>query len=516
MVRSALNGRRVHTGNGVEGMKSHHPISSNLRSRRSFIFGLPVAIAATAASSPLWSRLIHRAVAQPSDAQRLLVWYTADGTVPEWFWADGAGALTIRSDRTDDLSGNEFNTAVPNDERPTFLLQPIAAHADRALLVRGLRNPGQGDHAPAVRSMFTGEALSGDDEGSSPSLDTVVADVLTQSQHIEPVFRTGVYGNRVSYNGTRDLSRPAGGSFIEPSWQPVSDARQVLDAVGGLSSLTEDTDTQRLTRLAMLGSVRDRVEALRCSAGTEAAHRLEAYVEEVARLEALESEARQTPAATEPLVDVSDPEVADAERDIRALPTVAPFVRDLATTALALDYSPVATIQWGASGENKIEGGELTDYRYDFLSDLEYRGAGDHGLAHPEDGAFQDAGHNIPAAVSTRDRVRIHRWFFGQLNQLLTRLDSIPDANGTLLSNTTVLCVSEYGGPRANSTADQHSTRDLPFLLVGGENTPFATGQQLEVDTSHANYLLTLARGFGSTIDGIGISDGTIDGILRG
>ncbi len=489
--------------------------SQPLLTRRSFVLGMPSVLAAAVATSPLWARLIRRATAQTTSAQRFVVWYTADGTVPEWFWADGAGPLDIRSDRTTDLSGTSFNSSVAEAERPTFLLQPIADYSDRALLVRGLENPGQGDHAPAVRSMLTGEALSGDDEGSSPSVDALISEALVSSQHVEPVLRTGVYGNRVSYNGTRDVSRPRGGSFIEPSWQPVSDARQVLDAVGGLTDPGTEGRTQQLSRVAMLGSVRERVEALRCVAGTPAAQRLEAYVEEVARLEALEAEARDLPASVDALVDPSDPAVGDAERDIRGLSTVAPFVRDLAVTALALDYAPVTTIQWGASGENKIEGGALTDFRYDFLPDLEYRGAGDHGLAHPEDGAFQDAGHNITAGVSTRDRVRIHRWFFGQLQAFLDRLDSIPDVDGTLLSNTTVLCVSEYGGPRANSTADQHSTGNLPFLLIGGQNTPFATGRQLQVDASHADYLLTVARGYDEDVESIGISTGALDGILK-
>jgi hypothetical protein len=491
---------------------------SNLRSRRAFVLGLPASLAGLAASSPLWSRLLNRAIAQDATRQRLLVWYTADGTVPEFFWGAGEGPLSIRSDRLTDLSGRDFNESVPSEDRPTFILQPLADYAERTLLVRGLENPGQGDHAPAVRSMFTGEALSGEENlGSSPSLDTVVADVLTQSGHVEPVLRTGVYGNRVSYNGTRDLSRPAGGRFIEPSWQPVSDARQVLDAVGGLTAPGEAASTRSISRLAVLGSVRDRVEALSCSAGNAAGQRLQAYVEEIARLEALEGELDQAPPAEiQPLIDASDQSVADAERDIRGLPTVAPFVRDLAVTALALDYAPVTTIQWGASGENKIEGGELTDYRYDFLPDLEYSGAGDHGLAHPEDGAFQDAGHRISAAVATRDRLRIHRWFFDQLRALLDRLESIPDATGTLLDSTTVLCISEFGGPRANSTAEQHWTGDLPFLLVGGANTPFSTGKQLEVERTHGDYLLTLARAYGSSIDSMGVGDSTIEGILKG
>lgn len=491
----------------------------HLISRRSFVRGLPAGLAGLALTSPFWARLIRRAVAQDAAAQRLLVWYTADGTIPEWFWPAETGTLQIRSDRTTDLSGNDFNESLPAADLPTFLLQPIAPYADRTLLVRGISNPGQGDHAPAVRSCFTGEALSGEENtGSSPSLDGLASEVLTGSQHIEPVLRTGVYGNRVSYNGTRDISRPVGGDFIEPSWQPVSDARRVLDAVGGLTEPDGSENLRATSRLAILGSVRSRVEALRCAAGTPAAERLEAYVEEVARLERLEQELQEqepgTP--TEPLVDPENAEVQDAESDIRGLPIVAPFVRDLAVTALALDYSPVVTLQWGASGENKIEGGELTDYRYDFLPDLEYGGAGDHGLAHPEDGAFQEAGHNISAEVSTRDRARIFRWFWGQLRELLDRLESLPDGTGTMLDTTTILCVSEFGGPRANSTAEQHSPRNLPYLLIGGSQTPFQTGQFIEVERSHGDYLLTLARGFGSDASEMGVGSSIIDGILRG
>lgn len=489
-----------------------------LVSRRSFVRGLPAGLAALALSSPFWARLIRRATAQESTTQRLLVWYTADGTVPEWFWPSETGTLQIRSDRTTDLSGTDFNQSVASADQPTFLLQPIAPYADRTLLVKGLTNPGQGDHAPAVRSCLTGEALAGEENtGSSPSLDAFVSEVQTQSQHIEPVLRTGVYGNRVSYNGTRDVSRPSDGDFVEPSWQPVSDARRVLDAVGGLSAPDQSDDLRKTSRLAILGSVRSRVEALRCAAGTPAAERLEAYVEEVARLERLEQELGDNleDEPREPLVDPDAPEVQEAESDIRGLSIVAPFVRDLAVTALALDYTPVVTLQWGASGENKIEDGALTDYRYDFLPDLEYRGAGDHGLAHPEDGAFQEAGHNISAEVSTRDRVRIFRWYFSQLRELLDRLDSIPDGTGTLLDSTTILCVSEFGGPRANSTADQHSTRDLPFVLIGGAGVPFQTGKFLEVERSHGDYLLTLARGFGSAVGEMGVGSSIVDGILK-
>jgi hypothetical protein len=483
-------------------------------SRRSFVRGLPLGLAGLAATSALWSRLIRRAVAQDATAQRLIVWYTADGTVPEWFWPGTAGALSIRSDRTTDLSGQDFNQSIASADRPTFILQPIASYADRMLMVKGVSNPGEADHAPAVQSCLTGEAVEGGDTGSSPSLDVLMAEVHANDTHAEAVFRTGVYGNRVSYDGTRDVSRPRGRDFVEPSWQPIADARRVLDAVGGGGMEPgPDATVRTASRLAVLGSVRDRVEALRCAAGTPAAVRLEAYLEEVARLERLETEMRPVD-PTGPLVDPNDAAVQAAQGDIRELPVVAPFVRDLAVTALALDYAPAVTIQWGASGTNNIDGGRLTDYRYDFLTDLEYAGAGDHGLAHPEDGAFQDAGHNITAAVSTRDRVRIQRWFYGQMKLMLDRLASIPDGTGTLLDTTTILCVSEFGGPNANSTAAQHSPRNLPYVVIAGSGTPFRTGQYLTVDRTHGDYLLTLARGFGSMEASMGTGSSVIDEML--
>ncbi|HEY8943160.1 MAG TPA: DUF1552 domain-containing protein, partial [Polyangiaceae bacterium] len=405
----------------------------------------------------------------------------------------------------------------PAADRPTFILQPLAGYADRTLLVHGISNSGEGAHVPCVRGVLTGEALRGEEAtGSSPSLDTLMAEVHGKDLHAEPVLRTGVYGNRVSYEGTRDVSRPRGRGFVEPSWQPVADARRVLDAVGGAAPVAGPEPSGPSSRLAALGAVRTRVEALRCAAGSPAATRLEAYVEEIARLERLEGTMRPTEAPQGPLVDPTDSAFTQAQGNIASLPTIAPFVRDLAVTALALDYSPAVTIQWGASGSNNIQNGRLTDARYDFLAPgLEYPGAGDHGLAHPEDGAFQEAGHRITAAVATRDRIRIYRWFAGQVAAMLDRLASIPSGSGTLLDTTTVLCVSEFGGPNANSTAAQHSPRNLPYLLIAGAQTPFRTGQFLQVERSHGDYLLTLARGFGSNEARMGVGSSTIDGILR-
>jgi hypothetical protein len=490
-----------------------------LFSRRTLIRRLPASLAGLSILSPFWDRLISRAVAQTAAQQRLLVWYVPDGLVPEWFWPAQAGPLTIRSDRTNSLSGTTFNTAVPAADQPTFLLQPMAAYAAQTLMVKGINNPGAADHVFSTQSCLTGDAVKSGALGTSVSLDVLMSEANLTKNHVLPVLRTGAYGSRTSYAGTRDVCRPRnnGNKWIEPSWQPTTDARAMLDSVSGTGagSAPNAAALRSASRLAVLGSVKSRVEALRCAAGTPAAQRLEAYISEVARLEALEMQVRPAAPFT-PTINPADATVKAAQENISRIADVAPFLRELAVTAFALDYAPAVTLQWGASGQNKISGSSLTDYRYDFLPDIEYKGAGEHGLAHPEDGAFIEAGHRISAAVSTRDRVRIRRWYFNQLKLLLDRLAAVPDGTGTLLDHTTILHVSEFSGPSANSTAGQHSNRNLPYMLIAGAQTPFKTGQALFVNNrSHGDFLLTLAQGFGSPATTMGVGTARIDGILR-
>ena len=98
-----------------------------LMSRRTLVRGLPASLAGLSIMTPFWDRLIRRAVAQTVSQQRLLVWYVPDGLVPEWFWPAQAGALTIRSDRTNDLSGTTFNTAIPRRTRRRSCCSPSPA-----------------------------------------------------------------------------------------------------------------------------------------------------------------------------------------------------------------------------------------------------------------------------------------------------------------------------------------------------------------------------------------------------
>ncbi len=505
-----------------------------LRSRRTFIKGLPIGLAGLAAASTFWDRLIGRAMAQTVTQKRLLIFWVPDGLVPEWFWHDTAGPLTIRADRAQDseLGGTTFNTAIPVADRATFVLQPLASYSNRILLAKGINNAGSNDHGLSVESTLTGEEVTAKGFAGGPSIDSIMAAANKTSRHIVPVFRTGVFVKQTKLStAAAPYRNTAGAGMLEISSSITTDARVLLDSVSGRSTTGTGTSTttataaalKAKTRIAALGAVNARVQAMSCVAGKPAGQRLEAYIADVARLERLEMQASTgtmttttTPFTIPTLLNPNDAAMKSAEGDIKRIQDVAPFLRELVVTALALDYAPAVAMQWGATGINKISGSTLTDYRYDSLPNIEYKGAGEHGLAHPEDGAFIEAGHRITAAVSTRDRVRIRRWFFNQMKLVLDRLAAIPDGNGTLLDNTTILFASEYGGPNGNSTGGQHSTRNLPYMLVGGVNSPFKLGQGLNLtNRTHGDFLYTVAKGFGSTVTAVGKGKTLIDGILK-
>ncbi|HEX2874920.1 MAG TPA: DUF1552 domain-containing protein [Polyangiaceae bacterium] len=506
-----------------------------LSSRRTFIKGLPLGLAGLAAGSAFWERLISRAVAQEAAQKRFLIWFVPDGLVPEWFWHDAAGPLDIRSDRAQDaeLSGTSFSTQIPKADWPTFVLQPLASYSKNILLAKGIRNAGTADHVTSIQSCLTGEEIGTKGNAGGPSIDVIVGQANKTSKHIVPVFRTGVYVKQTKLTGAgAPFHEKDGAAFLEPSSSITTDASVMLDAVGGRATGTSTPSTPGMTgpsaaelkaktRIAALGAVKARVEALRCAAGSPAAERLEAYIADVARLEALEAQSGgstggvTTPFAISPTLDPKNATVKSSEGDIHHLPEVAPFLRELAVTALALDYAPVVTLQWGATGVNKISGSTLTDYRYDFLPNFENKGAGEHGLAHPQDAKFIAAGYNISGESSTRDRVRMRRWVFNQLKLVLDRMAETQDGSGSLLDNTTILYASEFGGPNANSPRGQHSNNDLPYMLIGGKNSPFNLGQGLNVSRSHGDYLYTVAKGMGSTVANVGKGKTVIDGILK-
>jgi hypothetical protein len=115
--------------------------------------------------------------------------------------------------------------------------------------------------------------------------------------------------------------------------------------------------------------------------------------------------------------------------------------------------------------------------------------SGGHSLGH------EAQGDNEQGAEFNR-RVR---WTMGELAYLLDQLQSIPEADGTMLDNTLVFLVSENSTPH-------HSTENMPFVLAGNVGGYFDQGRYLEYDDhTHNDLLVSIQNAFGVESETFGV-----------
>ena len=112
--------------------------------------------------------------------------------------------------------------------------------------------------------------------------------------------------------------------------------------------------------------------------------------------------------------------------------------------------------------------------------------------------------NNDPALIERMSKINIHHTslFAGYLDKLA----AIPDGDGSLLDNMTIL----YGGGLSNSTI--HSGVNLPLLLLGGGAGWLQGGRHLHYDNEPtlADLHLTLLEKFGVNVDKLGGSSAAL------
>src|SRR5690606_39157053 len=107
---------------------------------------------------------------------------------------------------------------------------------------------------------------------------------------------------------------------------------------------------------------------------------------------------------------------------------------------------------------------------------------------------------------------RFSRFWNGHVAALARKLQSIPEGDGTMLDNTLIYCGVESG------TNHSHSPNDMQYLLIGGRNLGFQTGQMLDVGRTTAHRLhVAVLNAFGADVDSFGSADdgtGALAGVV--
>jgi hypothetical protein len=209
--------------------------------------------------------------------------------------------------------------------------------------------------------------------------------------------------------------------------------------------------------------------------------------EHAALVRGLERDLAAASPAAPHAVPVLDPAIVEHND---AMPRISRMQVELLVSALAADFTRVATLQYTNSvGQPRMKWLGIDE--------------GQHRLSHEPD-----------TNEAAQDKLtRINAWYAGEIAHLAKRLAETPEpgGDGSLLDHTTIVWTNELG------EGNSHSRNDIPWVLLGG-GLGFATGRAIHCGrVPHNRLLLALAHAMGhTTLERFGNPDFCGDGPLAG
>jgi hypothetical protein len=404
---------------------------------------------ATTAALPLLEA--ERAVGQDGSGYptRLLVFATPNGTRNDLFWPAGTGAQMSFPEYTAPLQ--------PFAEKLTFL--DGITHCPAVVGDNGFAGGLNGsEHARGIGGLLTAAPLgqgsfqsfmATSGWGSSISLDQHLASILAPPTRF-PTLELGVHvrdsevRGRISYTGA---DQP-----VPPREDPVDVFDALFSEAGSMGS--GELDLLRAQRKSVFDLTTRELGRLQTRLGAEDRVKLQAHLDSIRTIETRLSTGAGASngggldgcavPAPPPEIDLIDDNTLEETGQLQM---------DLAAAALACDQTRIITLQW-----NYAE----SEHLFPFLGLTRNH----HNISHDWTGpGFEEYS-------------QIQAWFAEQLAYLLTKLDSYPEGDGTLLDNTVVFWGSEIG------ESQQHDLRRMPYMLAGGGAVGVNTGRVVDYKSS--------------------------------
>lgn len=451
--------------------------------RRGFLKGLGASTLALPFLYGITDRSAH-AQGMMSNPKRLVIVHHGQGTLlDEW---------------TPDTTGAGYNLSP--------LLLPLAAHKDRMLTISGVSNrarrsqlAGNG-HVPAGRSILTATPFAGsffpdgtmraqDDQPSSdnsygPSIDQVLAERISapgQRASVHLSVQNSDHENRLFWRGERGQTELVSNE---------SDPSNAFDAIFGNVTFPDD-NPQPMTRAErfrarstkVLDRVRSSYDSMRPQLPSEDHLTLERHAAHLELLQQnLSTQIDAEGACARAALNI--PEDYDARSELWAEISTDNHIELIAMT-LACDVSRVTTLQFGSKHAPT----------FPFLNNYNM----------PIEGYtnWHDMVHKQEDEPSAQALFRGFEWYGAKVAQLVDRLASIPEGEGTLLDNTLVVWISEFGN------GGRHNTDDIPIVCFGDLGGVVKTGEHLAFSERTTNEFFTsLLRAYGGQDTGFGLETG--------
>ncbi|MDP1829395.1 MAG: DUF1552 domain-containing protein [Archangium sp.] len=389
----------------------------------------------------------------PSMPKRLLLFFTPHGTIYDQ-WKPG---------------GSDTNFTL------SPILQPLAAHKSKLVVIDGLRINGEyhpncalAPHPIGMSTLWTGARVNDIETvvaggnvpvgvwSTGPSIDQVIANRLnagTTYRSLELGVQTSISqaAFRTIYSGART------------ALNPQTDPRAVYASLfAGLNADAARLEKIRFEKQSMIDVNKAEVDALIRRAGAHDRSKLEAHL---TALRDLERQLAQNtvgacqrgsmPAALDSGAVANRPELFDQQASLVA-------------AAFACDLTRVASLQF-SNGHDNVP--------YPWLG---YQGAHHDNLSH-------DEGSPGPRAT----RIQICTWYAQKFAVLLDKLAAVREGSGTMLDNTLVVWGTEVA-------TGAHNFDNVPFVVAGGGAKGVRSGRLLNAGGAfHHRLLVSIAQFMG-------------------
>jgi hypothetical protein len=332
------------------------------------------------------------------------------------------------------------------------------------------KGPGGDGHHRGVPHMLTGIEMQDEGNAGGPSIDQKIASVIGKSSK----YASLQLAVRIVYTDTNSRPIWSAPGRVVPAIQSPWDAYTRIFGNGTMQPATTMTGTSMPAttppkfdlRKSALDYGMDEVTRLGARLSAADKERLQSYQDSLRDIERR---------LTEPMISVADcaPPVLGNKVDAAAeanYPAVGKLQMDLAVAAMQCDVTRVVSLQWGNSNDQ---------CRYPWLNGI---GAIGHDLAH----------NNGNCDPSGSKKTTVFNWYAQQFAYLIGKLKNIKEGAGTMLDNTVVLWVSEFG------ESNGHSPDNLLWVLAGNANGYFKQGQVLDCGGRSTNDLhCSLQNAFG-------------------
>ena len=366
-------------------------------------------------------------------------------------------------------------------------LQPIKPWQDRLTVINGLSGRiAGGGHSNDFGALGAYNCGSGVGSSGTPSDETIDVALGKKLGGIFPHFGIGISGRKdddVIYNS----SAWGKGQPTPTICQPMTSYGALFGSIAGGNSKAEFN-----ARTNLLDFLREDVKRLQGQVAGAEHDKLQAHLKgyedmrnRQSRLGQIEGTLRRTaPKVTDKFKSEVESDRLDAQFDIAAAALIGGLTRSI-TIASGVG-NPYFSIRFTGLG-----------------IDLDKHSIG-HG------GSFN--GMN-PSQL----KVKIHKFHFQLIADLMKKLDAVPEGDGTMLDNTVIVYLSD--------AAEAHHSRcgQWPFVLIPGRNTGLKGGQYIDfphyMQDGHreiGNLYTTLLHAAGDKREYFGVHDAMLKGEAHG